>query len=74
MGNFNKVLDNCRLALAKEPWQEEAVLLGMKACIARNDRAGAIRLYQELERSLREELDVAPLEEVQECYRSVVAI
>ena len=69
---YEKALSACQRALALEPWQEEAVLLGMQACIAQNDRSGAIRMYKKLERALREELDVTPQEVVQAYYRSVL--
>jgi DNA-binding SARP family transcriptional activator len=72
-GDASKALKACRRALALEPWQEEAVLLGMKACIAQNDRAGAIRLYKKLERSLKEELDITPQEVVREYYHSLIS-
>ncbi len=42
-GSYEKAISACQRALALEPWQEEAVLLGMQACVAQNDRAGAIR-------------------------------
>jgi DNA-binding SARP family transcriptional activator len=66
-------LQACQRALILEPWQEEAVLLGMQACMALNDRSGALRLYRKLERNLREELDVAPQEAVQAYYRSLIS-
>lgn len=69
----DKALNACRRTLALEPWQEQAVLLGMKACSAQNDRAGAMRLYQTLEKTLREDLNIAPREAVQEYYRSLVS-
>jgi len=69
----DQVLNVCRRALALEPWQEEVVLLGMKACVMLNDRAGAIRLYQRLEHSLRDELDVAPQQQLQQLYRSLIS-
>jgi DNA-binding SARP family transcriptional activator len=72
-GNPVKAFDACQRVLALEPWQEEAVLVGMQACVAQNDRAGAIRLYQKLARALREELDVAPQENVQAYYRSLIS-
>lgn len=68
----DKALDACQRALALEPWQEEAVLLGMRACVALNNRAGALRLYRKLERALREELSIAPQEKVQQFYRSLL--
>jgi DNA-binding SARP family transcriptional activator len=43
----------------------------MKACQALNDRAGAIRLYQKLERSLQEDLGIAPQEVVQAYFRGI---
>jgi DNA-binding SARP family transcriptional activator len=71
-GEFNAALEACRRVLALEPWQEEAVLLGMQACLALNDRAGALRLYRELERSLAEALGIEPQAELQQFYRSLL--
>jgi DNA-binding SARP family transcriptional activator len=71
LGQADKALESCCRALALEPWQEEAVLLGMRACVARSDRAGAIRLYLELERRLHDDLGIDPQPEVQELYRSL---
>ena len=71
-GRPDRARDACHRALALEPWQEEAVLLGMRACAALNDRAGALRLYRKLERTLREELSIAPQEEVQTFYQSLL--
>jgi len=68
---FNAALDACRRLLALEPWHESAVLLGMRACVALNDLAGARRLYLKLEKALREELDTAPQAELQDLYRSL---
>ncbi len=71
-GDAQKSLAACRYTLTLEPWQEEAVLLGMKACMMLNDRAAAIRLYKKLERILREELDVAPQPAISDYYRTMV--
>ncbi len=68
-GRYDAVLDACHRVLALEPWQEEAVLLGMRASVARHDRARALRLYLELERRLREELDITPQEALQQYYQ-----
>lgn len=67
-----EVIDLCHRALEIDPWQEDAVLLGMRACLALNDRAGAIRLYQSLEKSLREDLQTKPQVSIQELYRSII--
>jgi len=73
-GHPHQALEFCRRALTLEPWQEEAVLLGMRACIALNDRAGALRLYLEMERRLEEELGIAPQAELQQFYREQLAV
>ena len=70
-GHPTEALEACRRLLALEPWHEEAVLLGMRACVALNDLAGARRLYLALEKALREDLDTAPQEELQAFYRSL---
>ncbi len=70
-GLRREALDMCYRILEIDPWQEEAVLLGMQACLALKDRTGAIRLYQKLERVLDEELGVAPQDELQALYRQI---
>ncbi len=65
-------LDKCRRVLEIDPWQENAVLIGMRACVAANDRATALRLYRELERTLRDDLDTAPEETLRRLYRSLL--
>jgi DNA-binding SARP family transcriptional activator len=66
-----KVLNACRRILAREPWQEQAALLGMRACLALNDRAGALRLYRKLASALEHDLNAEPQEELQALYRSL---
>jgi DNA-binding SARP family transcriptional activator len=70
-GQSAGALDACRRLLALEPWHEEAVLLGMRACVALNDLPGARRLYLALEKALREDLGTAPQKELQAFYRSL---
>lgn len=71
-GHARETLDLCHRILEIDPWQEDAVLLGMRACLAFNDRAGAARLYLELERTLREELNTTPQAELRELYQAVI--
>lgn len=71
-GHARETLDLCHRILEIDPWQEDAVLLGMRACLAFNDRAGALRLYHELERALREELNTAPQAALQELYQTII--
>ena len=70
-GQFVDALDACQRLLALEPWQEQAVLVAMRACVALNDLAGARRLYLKLEKTLRDELDTTPQPDLQALYRSL---
>ncbi len=69
---FLPALDACRRLLSAEPWQEQAALLGMQACIGLGDTAGALRLYQALEKALQTDLGVEPQPELQALYRSLL--
>jgi DNA-binding SARP family transcriptional activator len=71
-GRPPEALDACRRVLAADAWQEEAVRVGMLACLALNDRAGALRLYRDLERTLREDLGVAPQADLRRLYHSLL--
>lgn len=71
--DYGKALEACLEALRLESWQEDAVLLGMKSLMAMHQRAGAIRLYQRLESTLKEELGVEPEPELREYYRSILS-
>ncbi len=71
-GCCREALEACHRVLEMEPWQEQAVLLGMKAYAALGDRTGALRLYKNLERTLREELGILPQKELQAFYRSLL--
>lgn len=66
-----EALDACLRLLEVEPWQEEAVLLGMRACVALGDLPGARRLYLALEKALREDLGARPQEELRAFYLSL---
>jgi len=69
---FRDALEACHKVLAIEPWQEEAVLLGMQAFIGIGNIAGALRLYQTLEKTLQEELGVKPQAELQAYYQTLL--
>jgi DNA-binding SARP family transcriptional activator len=59
-GEAQAALGACREVLVDDAWNEEAVLLGMRACLALHDRPAALRLYRDLEAALRLELGLAP--------------
>ncbi len=67
-GQPAEAVDACRRVLAANPWREDAVLVGMEANLALGDRGGALRLYRELERTLREELGIAPQKELRQFF------
>jgi DNA-binding SARP family transcriptional activator len=71
-GQAQEAVDTCHRILSIEPWQESAVLLGMQACMALNDRVGALRLYLDLEQTLQNELGVAPQQALQQIYQSLL--
>ncbi len=65
-------LEARRKVLAIEPWQDQTVLLGMRACLGMGDRTGAARLYKTLEKTLRDELGIEPQVELQELARTLM--
>jgi DNA-binding SARP family transcriptional activator len=65
-------LDACRKILAAEPWQEQAVLLGMRACLRMENRSAALRLYKTLKKKLNDELGIEPQVELETLYRSLI--
>jgi len=65
-------LDACRKILAAEPWHEQAVLLGMRACLRIENRPAALRLYKTLKKKLNDELGIEPQTELETLYRSLL--
>jgi DNA-binding SARP family transcriptional activator len=59
-GQPEPALEACHRVLAREPWSEEAVGLGMQACLLLDDRPGALRLYQALADALQRDLQLTP--------------
>ncbi len=64
-------LDLARQALLHNPWQEQAVQLGMRAALELGDRTTAIKLYQRLEKTLDKELGIAPQKELRQLYTGI---
>jgi DNA-binding SARP family transcriptional activator len=64
-------LDACRRLLTLDPWQEQAVTVGMHACLELNDRPGAVRLYLDLEHCLSEDFGIDPSPELQQLYQTI---
>lgn len=58
---------NCsRMILQRDPWSEDAVKLGMQSFEGLRDAPHAIQLFQNLEKVLREELDLSPRADLRE--------
>ncbi len=66
-------LDVARKALQKDMWREDAVLLGMQAALALNNRPAALRLYIALENSLRDDLHIQPRDDLRTLVRTLRA-
>jgi DNA-binding SARP family transcriptional activator len=58
-------------ALLHNPWQEQAVELGMRAALALGQRVTALKLYHRLEKQLEQELGIVPQKELQELYAAI---
>lgn len=59
-----RTLDCCRRVLERDAWQEDAVLLAMQAHLCLSNRPAALRLYHTLARTLRDELGIAPRDDL----------
>lgn len=70
-GAASESLNLASRALLHNPWQEQAVLLGMRAALQMNDRMTAIKLYQRLEKTIAKELGLAPHKELQQFYLEI---
>lgn len=60
-----------RRILAIDPWHDAAALVGMRACLALDDRAGALRIYRNLEQALRQDLGLSPQSELRQLYQTL---
>ncbi len=67
-----EALELCHRILELDPWQENAVLIGMWANMALGQRAAALRLYRNLERALQEELGITPQPALRRFYQSLL--
>lgn len=68
---YLNALEYCRRLIALEPWHEQAVMLGMQACLGLSNRSAARRMYHNLTKTLQRDLNSVPSEEIQAYYRSL---
>lgn len=71
-GQLEPALEASRRLLECEPWNEQAGLIAMQACLEMGDRLGAVRVYRQVAAALREEFDLEPAREMESIYRSLV--
>jgi DNA-binding SARP family transcriptional activator len=64
-------LELTKQALLHNPWQEQAVEMGMRAALALGNRIGAIKLYQRLEKDLNRDLGIEPQVALQQLYLDI---
>jgi len=70
---WETALSFSRRTLALDPWNERAALAGMRALSGLNDTPGAVRLYRQLEKTLKDELGIAPAGELQAFNQRLVS-
>ena len=66
-----QALDYCDRITAEDHWNEEATKLAMLACLALDDRTGALRRYETLKRALRHDLRLAPRADLRELAEAI---
>lgn len=66
-----QALELARRLLKLDPWNEAAALIAMQACQAQGHLAAAQRIYRRLEKTLKEELELEPGEEIQRFAQSL---
>lgn len=59
--------------IAADEWREDAIRVLMTACYERGDRSRALQVYDRFERTLREQLAVAPMHETSALRDAIVA-
>jgi len=63
-GDYGLVSQGIRQIIDQDPWNEDAILLGMQAHIRLGDKPKAIRLFLELEKRLKVDLQLTPRPEL----------
>lgn len=71
-GNAQDALDACQRILQIDPWQEQAAQIAMQACLQQGNRSQALRIYLNLERRLRDDLGIAPQDDLRRLYLSLL--
>mgnify|MGYP000889766566 CR=1 FL=1 len=67
--HWDAALDLANQLIVRDPWNEEAVLVGMQACLGLGDRSNARKLYLRLVKTLKDQLSVEPQPELRQLYQ-----
>lgn len=65
-GQFFEVANCCRQILHADAWNEDAVLLSMKAYAGLQNTPHALQMYMNLEKTLKDELGIVPRSDLRE--------
>jgi DNA-binding SARP family transcriptional activator len=69
---YADALESVRQVLKLDPWNEEAVLIGMKTHIQLDSSPNALRLYNQLRESLLKELGIPPRQDLRELAETIL--
>ncbi len=71
-GQYEEALKLVRRVLQKDPLREDCHCDAMRYCASLENRAGVVRQYQQLTRTLNDELGVEPLPSTQQLYQALL--
>jgi LuxR family transcriptional regulator, maltose regulon positive regulatory protein len=68
---YADALDCCRHIIRRDPWNEEAVLLGMEIFLELGSAPHAMRLFSQLEQTLKDDLNIVPRSDLRALAESI---
>jgi DNA-binding SARP family transcriptional activator len=68
---FDQAVNCAAKILQRDAWNEDATLLGMLSYIGQNSAPRAVNLYQKLEKTLKEDLDLQPRMDLREVIENI---
>jgi DNA-binding SARP family transcriptional activator len=70
-GQYYNVVNCCRQVMQVDAWNEEAVLLAMRAYTGLQDVPHALQIYKQLEKTLKNELEILPRSDIRDFARTL---
>jgi DNA-binding SARP family transcriptional activator len=64
LGAYQQVAQGIRQIIDQDPWNEDAVFIGMQAFVRLGDKPKAVKLFLDLERELKNDLQLTPRPEL----------